>query len=281
MAPGIDVSSYQGDPDWAAVAGAGVTWGIAKATQGLGYTSPDFARQFSGMISAGLVAGAYHFLMPGNAAAQADHFTSTVGTLPEAGVFWMCDFEGNPLPSAADLAEFCSAVAAAWPYAQGCIYGNQSDLTAGGAPGLGLPLILAAYGPNDGVEHPVTIPAGWHVVAHQYTSVGQVPGVSGYVDRDDFFGDVRSFPTPRPHPGGTVYPTPWTATDVVASLNAPGGGAWLVTRAGNIYAVNCPDLGMPAGQPYWGTRQAASLEPRTDGGYDVIDTAGERYSYPA
>jgi len=70
---------------------------------------------------------------------------------------------------------------------------------------------------------------------------------------------------------------------VVAHLVAPGGGVWVLTDGGAIYAFGCPDYDAPNRHPeYWNIpgQKAARLEPH-EGGYVVIDNAGRRYNYPA
>ncbi|MBP1123999.1 MULTISPECIES: glycoside hydrolase family 25 protein [Pseudomonas] len=58
---GIDVSRWQGNIDWARVAGAGITHAIAKMTEGGDYTDPTFVENFQGMKANGLKAGVYHY----------------------------------------------------------------------------------------------------------------------------------------------------------------------------------------------------------------------------
>ena len=60
-ARGIDVSRWQGDINWARVAGAGITHAIAKMTEGGTYTDPKFVENFQGMRANGLKAGVYHY----------------------------------------------------------------------------------------------------------------------------------------------------------------------------------------------------------------------------
>jgi len=92
-------------------------------------------------------------------------------------------------------------------------------------------------------------------------------------------------------PGGSVpapvgvspmYNPPLDLNNVVASLQAPGAGAWLLQEDGAVFAFHCPYYGAPNGKDYWGSRKAARLEPRDDGrtGYMVIASTGERYRYP-
>ena len=72
---GIDVSHFQGEVDWGAVAAAGVRFAFIKATEGLDDVDPRFAQNWQGSRAAGLLRGAYHFLHPNlDARQQAAHF---------------------------------------------------------------------------------------------------------------------------------------------------------------------------------------------------------------
>jgi GH25 family lysozyme M1 (1,4-beta-N-acetylmuramidase) len=100
--PGIDVSGYQGNINWANVAPY-IDFSYAKATEGTYYTNPYFANQYNGPYDYGVIRGAYHFAIPPNSSgqAQADYFISHGGgwsgdgkTLPGA-----LDIEYNPYPN--------------------------------------------------------------------------------------------------------------------------------------------------------------------------------------
>lgn len=84
---GVDVSSYQGEVDWSALAEQGVDFAFVKATEGSMLQDRQFADNWAGAWAAGVTVGAYHFLSydsPGET--QADNFISAVpvseGTLP-------------------------------------------------------------------------------------------------------------------------------------------------------------------------------------------------------
>ena len=84
---GVDVSSYQGEVDWAALAAQGVDFAFIKATEGSLLQDRQFAANWAGAAEAGVRAGAYHFLSydsPGQT--QADNFIAAVpvteGALP-------------------------------------------------------------------------------------------------------------------------------------------------------------------------------------------------------
>ncbi|HVW80171.1 MAG TPA: GH25 family lysozyme [Mycobacteriales bacterium] len=93
---GPDVASYQhpataaypgGKPiNWNAVAAAGMSFAIVKATESNNYTNPFFADDYAGALSAGLVHGAYHFARPAypvsqTAMAQAQYFAKRIGAV--------------------------------------------------------------------------------------------------------------------------------------------------------------------------------------------------------
>lgn len=78
---GVDVSHYQGDVNWLAVAKSDVGFAFAKASEGAG-VDDHFQKSWTGIQEAGLFRGAYHFGHPGgDPETQAVHFASVVGAL--------------------------------------------------------------------------------------------------------------------------------------------------------------------------------------------------------
>lgn len=59
---GIDVSKYQGDIDWQAVADSGVKFAFIKASEGGDRADPKFPQNWAGARAAGIPRGAYHFV---------------------------------------------------------------------------------------------------------------------------------------------------------------------------------------------------------------------------
>jgi GH25 family lysozyme M1 (1,4-beta-N-acetylmuramidase) len=94
--PGLDVSSWQGNVDWASVAANGARFAFVKATEGTTYVNPYFGQQYVGAYVAGMVRGAYHFGLPDRStgAAQAQWFAANGGA-------WSAD--GQTLPGALDI----------------------------------------------------------------------------------------------------------------------------------------------------------------------------------
>jgi lysozyme len=93
---GIDVSSHQGDVDWAGHWNAGKRFAYIKSTEGTNYLNPKFAQQYEGSYGVGMIRGAYHFALPdrSDGATQANFFIDNGGG-------WSAD--GQTLPGALDI----------------------------------------------------------------------------------------------------------------------------------------------------------------------------------
>jgi GH25 family lysozyme M1 (1,4-beta-N-acetylmuramidase) len=94
--PGMDVSSYQGNVNWATAWANGAKFTYVKATEGTSYTSPSFTQQYNGSYNVGMIRGSYHFALPdvSAGATQADYFVAHGGG-------WSAD--GRTLPGALDI----------------------------------------------------------------------------------------------------------------------------------------------------------------------------------
>ncbi|MDQ0383049.1 GH25 family lysozyme [Amycolatopsis thermophila] len=208
--PGLDVSHYQGAVDWAAAAANGAKFAYLKATEGTGYTDPQFAANYSGSANAGLARGAYHFALPSDSsgAAQATFFLAHGGgwvadgrTLPpvldiEYNPYGTADWAGwcynlTPAQVAAWISDFATTVhdrTNRWPV----IYttnGWWSTCTANSAAFGNDPLWIAPSSSDAG--GPPTIPASWSAYTFfQYATSGTFPG-----DQDVFNGSATDLAT--------------------------------------------------------------------------------------
>jgi hypothetical protein len=81
---------------------------------------------------------------------------------------------------------------------------------------------------------------------------------------------IQSVPTPG---GATVQkldpPLHVNAIDVGWVVKPAAGGVHLVTPDGHVYSWGCPDIGMPAGQVYWGSRTVRDVQPLGANGFTV------------
>jgi hypothetical protein len=97
---GIDVSNNNGRIDWDAVAGAGITFAIAKITEGTWFRDGYFAENWAEMKRLGIYRGAYHFARPSvrSAEQEADYFLDAfelLGCAIETGDLLALDLEDS------------------------------------------------------------------------------------------------------------------------------------------------------------------------------------------
>jgi lysozyme len=211
---GVDISDHQPGFDWPAYAAEGHRFALVKATEGQTFVAETFDKYRHGMAEAGLAyRGLYHFARPdtngGNVAdaqAEAAHFVRSVGSL-SVGEGVMLDYEPAPgTLSKEGHQDWCiawvDAVEAAFPGIKERVlfYASRSLVRFMSTDRLvtRCPLDVAAYGTNDGREHPASLglatfpgrvdrwaaPTLW-----QFTSVGHVAGFRGHVDINRFDGD--------------------------------------------------------------------------------------------
>ena len=184
---GIDVSDYQPNVNWQAVATEGIVFSFVKATEGATLVSQTFARNWAAMKAAGIQRGAYHFFRPASSVqGQIDLFLKTV------------KLEAGDLPAVLDLEttgglsgdQLCDR-AAIWLEAvekatlmRPIIYTYPGFWDNLGTKRLAdYPLWIAHY---TTAEEP-WVPGGWKTWTFwQYSDTGTVSGVSGNVDTNIF-----------------------------------------------------------------------------------------------
>lgn len=193
--PGIDVSSWQENVDWAYWWGQGKKFAYVKATEGTSYRNPYFAQQYNGSYNVGMIRGAYHFALPGNSSgtAQADWFVDHGGAWSADGktLPGVLDIEYNPYGSTcyglsqSGMRSWIAAFTSRYKARTGrdaVIYtttswwttctGNTSQFSSTN------PLWIARYNTSPG-----TLPAGWaYYTFWQYTD--------SPLDQDWFNGDL-------------------------------------------------------------------------------------------
>ena len=192
-----DVSSYQ-----AGISFANCVIAVAKATEGSGYTNPDYASAKVRAANAGAFFCAYHFLRAGNGAAQASYARSVVGS--EVPLMIDCEAEYNSngtlasAPQVSDIVDFVNEYRALggktyllylphW-YWQGDM--GQASL----APVINLGMLLVS---SDYTAYSDTGPGwapygGMTPIIWQYTSSATLNGVTN-VDMNAYKGAVADF----------------------------------------------------------------------------------------
>jgi GH25 family lysozyme M1 (1,4-beta-N-acetylmuramidase) len=189
MALGIDVYRYQTVTDWAAVKRHGVSFVYVKGTDGGGPARVRADDQVNGAKAVGLPVGLYHYaqLSP-SPEVQADVLTGEIRRVGASDLSPALDLEAPFVPNAAarQFAYRFLDKLRANGFEIVTLYANTSMLTGIGAATLeipGLRIWAANYGPNNGLRNPMSYRG--RVDIHQYTSVGQVPGITGSVDLNE------------------------------------------------------------------------------------------------
>jgi GH25 family lysozyme M1 (1,4-beta-N-acetylmuramidase) len=191
---GTDVSNWQAEVSWPAVAAAGKRFAIVKASEDPAYRDPYFGANWRGIKAANLTRGAYHFARPSRVSpAESVAFfaqqIAAVGGL-EPGDLVALDIEDTDVAPDADLAGWVVD----WLVAAETELGLRPLVYSGSwylephvidDPALAdYPLWLAAY--QDTAPDP---PAPWDTLTFwQYSAHGTVPGISGDADLNQFLG---------------------------------------------------------------------------------------------
>ena len=187
MATVVDISNVNGAVDWNRLARYGVQGAYLKLSEGVTFDDADSYAHAGHARAAGLKFGYYHFAHPENNSAEAEveHVLRRLGHGPKPDLRLVLDFEqGTAQASYGEWAHaFSQAIGARvghfpifysyGPYVQGMRLAKP----------VGSGLWLAAYGRNDGQEHPYDVPAPWkRVLMHQFSSNCRVGGCEHVVD---------------------------------------------------------------------------------------------------
>jgi lysozyme len=191
---GIDVSEYQGEIDWQAVADSGVSFCFVKCTEGAESSDPMFATNWAAMKGVGIIRSAYHFFVASkDPVVQANNFLRLTQKV----------WENSDLPPVLDLEKtYFLNPSSVLDRAQ--IWINTVEKALGRKPilytfpnfwheGMGdtsrfnnYPLWIAHYETDT-----PWVPGGWKDWAfHQYSESGSTPGIEGDCDLNRFKGDL-------------------------------------------------------------------------------------------
>lgn len=189
---GIDVSYYQGDIDWPAVAADGITFAWVRVSHSTQFFDPQFDANLAGARAAGIHTGVYQYFEPGeDPIAQADFLLDAMGPLQPGDMPPMIDVES-------------ADTVAPGPYADAIRAWLDRVEEVTGVP----PIIYTGYyywndnvGTDEFIDHPLwvanynpgcpLIPDYWGTWAfHQYCACESIAGISGDVDGDTFNGNL-------------------------------------------------------------------------------------------
>ncbi|MGW3486570.1 glycoside hydrolase family 25 protein [Streptomyces sp. NPDC001054] len=201
MITGQDWASYQPSSP----STKGLDFALIKATEGTSYTNPRMVAQAATARAAGLVTGFYHFLLPGNAQAQAEYFVRQAAS--QEYDLLVCDWESSAhgSPTCAEKDAFLKAVQKLrGSNHRVLLYCNRDfwvnrDTTSFAADGLW----IAEYNGRPGKP---SIKAPW--VIHQYTSTPVDTNVANFGARAELRAWARKGDgSAGPQPPKTSIPT--------------------------------------------------------------------------
>jgi Lyzozyme M1 (1,4-beta-N-acetylmuramidase) len=196
---GIDISHYQGNPDFKRLKAVGIQYVLLKATEGVDYIDPCFHANASAAAAAGLPIGAYHFLRSGDVGAQA---RDCLAAIKPCRITWpvAVDVEHAELAAFGRdrltdvVLDFCTQIRAAgyrpmlysnydW------LYGSRRlDVTRIRAAGI--PIWLAWYSSAT----PASADRSGLCDMWQYASDGRVDGIGNPVDVNVSYRDFGGKP---------------------------------------------------------------------------------------
>jgi lysozyme len=244
---GIDISHWQGNPDFARAKAAGIRYVIIKATEGVDYVDPCFTANIKAALAAGLPVGAYHFLRTTPLEQQAADFLAAIKpyklTWPAALDVEHAELTGMGRDKLTDMVlGFCARVKSAGY--QPLVYSNYNwlydakCLDAGRIRAAGVPLWMAWYS-NAAPENTdrSSLCDIW-----QYASDGSVDGISGNVDCNVSYRDFAAAPAPS------------YTCDTAGTVEIARGAAYQV----EITAPNAPKI-------VAGTPDVVTILPRSNG----------------
>lgn len=175
MISGIDVSHYQEEIDWSAVAESGVKFAYIKCTEGQSFVDPWFAINWQNAQANGLICGAYHFLTDAPVDLQVKLFRKMA---PAFGLPPVIDAELSVL-RAEEVTDFVKLMEV-----RCMLYTDTIQISLHAyPPGLTPLLWIADYNRHAPRIKPWTNYTFW-----QWTDQGAVPGITGPVDLDWFNG---------------------------------------------------------------------------------------------
>lgn len=237
IVPGIDVSKWQGQIDWSAVADDGVAFAFIRVNHGLEDIDERFDENWEGAKNHGILRGAYqYFLNQEDALVQAELFLERMGPLSSSELPPVLDIEDNGAATPEELR------AAIWtwldrvesalgvkPILYTYRYFWETRVNTAEFEEAGYPLWFANY--NVVCPNLPTALSRWDF--WQKTDSGRVAGISTNVDLNEFNGDADALAA-MTVPAAVCGDTYCTGDEDVTSCSLDCAGCRPIPRAGAV-----------------------------------------------
>lgn len=211
---GIDVSKFQGDIDWNAVANSGVKFAWIKATEGGDRADARFQANWTGAKAAGVAHGAYHFVYWCRPPLEEMTNFEQNAPVEEDALPPVLDVEATPTSktchkrltqegAVADMKVMLGEMERHYgkrPIIYTTVDFYEAILSGGALSDYSIWVRSTKHHPA--VKYGSRAWAFW-----QYQSDGQTPGINGNVDRDAFYGTKEQWDAfLRDQPSGPRQP---------------------------------------------------------------------------
>jgi len=226
---GIDVSKFQGDIDWNAVANSGVKFAWIKATEG-GDRDARFQANWEGAKAAGIPHGAYHFVYWCRSPLEEIQIFEQNAPVEDDALPPVLDAEATPTSptcrrhvsqdeAIADMQVMLQEMERHYgkrPIIYTTVDFYEANLSNGAL--MDYPIWVRSTKHHPAVKYGSR---AWHF--WQYQSDGRVPGIGGNVDEDAFYGTKAKWdaflrePGVRPAQTGAGEPAPVPTTSQTAA----------------------------------------------------------------
>ena len=194
---GIDVSGYQGVIDWKKVKAAAIGFAILKVIRKDLNPDKQFERNWAGCELNGLtIQGVYNYSYATTLEKAVKDAMEVLKILAGRTPMVWLDVEDSCLKGLGkfliDIINAYADVITRAGLAFG-VYTGESFYNSYIKPygGIDYPLWIARYGPNDGNMHLEKKPRIEDIEGWQFTSKGKVNGISGYVDMNVWYDDIK------------------------------------------------------------------------------------------
>lgn len=187
---GIDVSECQGNIDWAKVKAAGISFVCLRSTKKNGSVDKTFERNLSACIEQGIDYSCYKYAYAKSHDEARREADQVINLLGDRKVPIWYDMEDSSLTTLGKdtiegialsfIGECKDAGFNVGIYCNKNWYDNYISQFLKDRYNFW----IARYGQNTGYIDEKYKPSGRNIIAWQYTSKGQVPGIDGNVDRD-------------------------------------------------------------------------------------------------